>query len=427
MSLITSPRRYSLLLHSLVLSLLLSYSSVHVDGKKEKETLHRLPITGQADLVFKVGDNPCKVLKKYCKSLQPRFTYETCFSQLHPVAIQQLSQLWEKVRERLKVDETFFIDCEPIKYIGSSNGFSPGISVTAAPTTLNNGGSTATDTRNSSGIISEMLTYLKRAMAMDADALQTFNTRRNELKLTDSERYELYRKALLLLPNNLFVVDQFGLALMYIDYEAPARKLFSNAVSRGMWGNPLQRPVSKYVPGLTSLPWHDKTNYPFITRLESGYQDIKDELLSNLKERRHLFTEEAENLHVGGDWTELRLKSSGLGFLKHTEYFPKTMRHIENCGQDFTSIKFSAIQPGTHIRTHTGPTNERLRVHLTLIHNGGARIRVGTEWHTWEEGKAIIFDDSWEHEVIHTGDSIRAVLILDIWHPELPPSQRIVH
>lgn len=427
MVLFASPRRYTLLLHSLVLSLLLSYSSVHVDGKKEKETLHRLPITGQADLVFKVGDNPCKVLKKYCKSLQPRFTYETCFSQLHPVAIQQLSQLWEKVRERLKVDETFFIDCEPIKYISSSNGFSPGISVTAAPTALNNGGSTATDTRNSSGIISEMLTYLKRAMAMDADALQTFNTRRNELKLTDSERYELYRKALLLLPNNLFVVDQFGLALMYIDYEAPARKLFSNAVSRGMWGNPLQRPVSKYVPGLTSLPWHDKTKYPFIARLESGYQDIKDELLSNLKERRHLFTEEAENLHVGGDWTELRLKSSGLGFLKHTEYFPKTMRHIENCGQDFTSIKFSAIQPGTHIRTHTGPTNERLRIHLTLIHNGGARIRVGTEWHTWEEGKAIIFDDSWEHEVIHTGDSIRAVLILDIWHPELPPSQRIVH
>jgi len=52
---------------------------------------------------------------------------------------------------------------------------------------------------------------------------------------------------------------------------------------------------------------------------------------------------------------------------------------------------------------------------------------VGTEWHTWEEGKAIIFDDSWEHEVIHTGTDIRVVLIMDIWHPELPESQRIVH
>lgn len=398
--------------------------SCFVGGKKEKAILHRLPITGQADLVFKEGDNPCKVLKKYCKSLQPNFAYEACFGQLHPVAIQQLSLLWDRVRDKLKVDETFFIDCEPLKYSGGSS-FSPGMSVTAAPTVDGGGGST--DTRNSSGIIGELLAYLKRAMAMDADALQTFNVKRNEFKLTDSERYELYRKALLLLPNNLFVVDQFGLALMYIDYEGPARKLFSHAVSRGLWGNPLQRPVSKYVPGLTSLPWHDKTKYPFIARLESGHQDIREELLSNLRERRHLFTEEAENLHVGGDWTELRLKSSGLGFLKHSQYFPKTMKHIEESGQEFTSIKFSAIQPGTHIRTHTGPTNERLRVHLTLIHNGGARIRVGTEWHTWEEGKAIIFDDSWEHEVIHTGDSIRAVLILDIWHPELAPSQRIVH
>lgn len=390
---------------------------------KEKQVVHRLSVTGQEDLVFRQGDNPCKVIKKYCKSLKPHFNYETCFNQLHPAVIQQLALQWNKVRTQLKTDESFFVQCDPLKY--TRNDFSPPgiVTVTQSPTAPGS----SIDTRNSTGIINEMLNYLKRAMEMDATALQTFNTKRNELKLTDSERIELYRKALLLLPNNLFIVDQFGLALMYIDMEAPARKLFDHAVSRGLWGNPLQRPVSKYVPGLTSLPWHDKTKYPFIAKLEAGYEDIKSELLQNLKDRRHLFTEEAENLHVGGDWSELRLKSSGLGFLKTTEFFPKTMSHIQSSGQDYTSIKFSAIQPGTHIRTHTGPTNERLRIHLTLIHTGGARIRVGTEWHTWEESKAIIFDDSWEHEVIHTGEGIRAVLILDIWHPELPPSQRIVH
>lgn len=388
-------------------------------AKKEKEVLHRLPITGQKDLTFKEGDNPCKVLKKYCKSLAPEYTYTACFTQLHPVVIQQLSAFWDRLHSRLKVDETFFIDCEPLRHVALEE-FTPGVSSTHAPPGT-------VDTRNSSGIIKDMLGYLKRAMQRDMTALQTFNIRRNELKLTDPERIELYRKAILMLPNNLFVVDQFGLALLYIDLEDKARKLFSHAVFRGLWGNPLQRPVSKYVPNLTAIPWHDKTSYPFIAKLEAGYQDIKEELLTNLRERKELFTEEGENLHVGGDWTELRIKSSGLGFTKLTEYFPKTMKHIKGCGEEFTSIKFSAIQPGTHIRTHTGPTNERLRIHLTLIHQGGARIRVGTEWHTWEEGKAIIFDDSWEHEVIHTGDTIRAVLILDIWHPELPISQRIVH
>ncbi len=386
------------------------------DGKKEKAVVHRISVTGQQDLVFKEGDNPCKVLKKYCKALAPHFQYEQCHSQLHPLVIQQLAAAWSSVHSRLKVNEGFLIDCEPFTF--EATEYSPGMS--------HSEGSTMS-ARNSTGVIHELLMLLERAMQRDAAALQTFNIKRNEYQLTDTEKVELYRRAILLLPNNLFIVDQFGLALIFIGREELARKLFANAVSRGLWGHPLQRPVSRYVPGLTSLPWHNKANYPFIAKLEEGSSEIREELLWNLRERREMFTEEQENLHVGGEWTELRLKSSGYGFTKYTEYFPKTMKQIRECGQEFTSIKFSAIQPGTHIRTHTGPSNERLRVHLTLFHTGGARIRVGTDWHTWEEGKAIIFDDSWEHEVVHNGKDMRVVLIMDIWHPELPPDKRVVH
>ena len=408
----------ALLRHLVILLVLLEgrYPDYGAEAKKERAVLHRLAVTGLEDIVFREGDNPCKVLKRYCKSLSPKVPYDSCFSQLHPAVIQQLAAVWERVHARLRVDEGFFIDCEPFKF--ESSDFTPGVSHKER---------SQIGSRNSTGIIQDMLSLLERAMQRDTEALQNFNTQRNELKLTDLERIELYRQAILLLPNNLFIVDQFGLALMYVDREDMARKLFDHAVARNLWGNSLQRPVSKYVPGLTAKPWHDKQDYPFIKKLEAGYADIKTELLHNLKERKHLFTEEQENLHVGGDWSELRLKSSGYGFTKHSEHFPKTMEHIRKCGEEFTSIKFSAIQPGTHIRTHTGPTNERLRIHLTLIHKGGARIRVGEDWHTWEEGKAIIFDDSWEHEVIHTGDTIRAVLILDIWHPELPKTQRIIH
>lgn len=387
-------------------------------AKKEKAVIHRISVTGQNDLTFREGENPCKVLKKYCKSLAPQYNYDVCFTQLHPLVIKQLATVWESVHKKLKFDEGFFIDCEPFKFKPAEHTAAAGISHTE---------SSEMSARNSSGIIQELLMLLERAMQRDREALQTFNVKRNELKLTDVEKVELYRKAILLLPNNLFIVDQFGLALLYMDLDNLARKLFENAVARGLWGNPLQRPVSKYVPGLTSKPWHDKNDYPFIEKLEEGHSDIKEELLYNLQERKHLFTEEQENLHVGGDWTELRLKSSGYGFTKYTQYFPKTMKHIRNCGQDFTSIKFSAIQPGTHIRTHTGPSNERLRIHLTIVHTGGAKIRVGKDWHTWEQGKAIIFDDSWEHEVIHNGKDARVVLIMDIWHPELPESKRIVH
>ena len=49
-----------------------------------------------------------------------------------------------------------------------------------------------------------------------------------------------------------------------------AYKLFRNAVSLGMWGDYMQRPVSKYVPGLTAVPWHDPTKYDVVKVLEGG-------------------------------------------------------------------------------------------------------------------------------------------------------------
>jgi hypothetical protein len=384
-------------------------------GKKEKEIVHRIQVTGNSDLVFKEKDNPCKVIKKYCKSLSSSdavVTYDHCFVMLHTHATLQLGKLWAALSTKLKVGYEFFIDCQPLAVARSD--FEEDTTVVGT-------------TRNSTGLVGELLGLLDRARNRDTDALAQFNAKRYEYDFTDWERWMLYSTAMLMLPSNLFIVDQFGLCLLYGGFEVQARKVFKNAVERGLWGNPMQRPVSKYVPGLTAKPWHNKEDYSFIKILEEGTDDVRSELEQNLRENPSIFTGEMENLHVGGEWVELRLKSSGRGFTEHTPLFPRTMSVIKRTHQEFTSIKFSAIRPGTHIRTHTGPTNERLRVHLTLLHKGGARIRVSDKWYTWEEGKAIIFDDSFEHEVLHTGDELRAVLIMDIWHPELPEKDRIIY
>merc|ERR1711924_384106 len=49
----------------------------------------------------------------------------------------------------------------------------------------------------------------------------------------------------------------------------------------------------------------------------------------------------------------------------------------------------------------------------------GARIRCGPTWATWESGKCLFFDDSYEHEVEHFGETLRVVLLIRFWHPEL--------
>ena len=82
------------------------------------------------------------------------------------------------------------------------------------------------------------------------------------------------------------------------------------------------------------------------------------------------------------------------------------------------------MQPGTHVWPHTGPTNCRIRSHLGLVVPEGARLRVSNVTQSWTEGKVLIFDDSFEHEVWHQGPSYRLVLIVDLWHPELTVDER---
>jgi aspartyl/asparaginyl beta-hydroxylase (cupin superfamily) len=42
---------------------------------------------------------------------------------------------------------------------------------------------------------------------------------------------------------------------------------------------------------------------------------------------------------------------------------------------------------------------------------------VGTDVRSWEDGKCLIFDDSYEHEVWNTTSERRIVLLVRFWHP----------
>jgi hypothetical protein len=61
-----------------------------------------------------------------------------------------------------------------------------------------------------------------------------------------------------------------------------------------------------------------------------------------------------------------------------------------------------------------------LRYHLGLIVPEDAescRIRVGDDFRHWEEGKSLIFDDTFNHEVWNDTDETRVVLFVDVLRP----------
>ena len=53
----------------------------------------------------------------------------------------------------------------------------------------------------------------------------------------------------------------------------------------------------------------------------------------------------------------------------------------------------------------------------------GSNLRVGNERVELEEGRMIIFDDSFEHEAWNDASLPRIVLIFDIWHPDFSPEE----
>ena len=85
---------------------------------------------------------------------------------------------------------------------------------------------------------------------------------------------------------------------------------------------------------------------------------------------------------------------------------------------------FSQLRPHTHIPPHWGMLNTRLICHIPLIVPPYCRLRVGNDVRDVTAGKAMIFDDSIEHEAWNDSDETRIVLLFEIWRPELDAAER---
>ena len=81
---------------------------------------------------------------------------------------------------------------------------------------------------------------------------------------------------------------------------------------------------------------------------------------------------------------------------------------------------FSILAPGKHIPEHCGKHKGLIRYHLALKVPEPSQdcwIQVAGQTVHWEEGKSLIFDDTFPHKVCNDTDGYRVVLFLDIARP----------
>jgi aspartate beta-hydroxylase len=206
-----------------------------------------------------------------------------------------------------------------------------------------------------------------------------------------------------------------------------ARQSAQLAVEQGVWNHPLQRPVELLANG-SDRPVYSPDDFWFVHHLQEHYPKVRAEIDAVTDPRNQGFSPVEEPLLGSGRWDQVILYEAGRRQEHACATFPVTASIVEQIPEATTLgpgvVTLSWLEPGTHVVPHCGRTNAQLRIHLGLRVPDRVAIRVGDQMLTWQEGRCIAFDDSFEHEVWHRGDQPRLVLLMDVLHPSLDDQLR---
>ncbi len=195
-----------------------------------------------------------------------------------------------------------------------------------------------------------------------------------------------------------------------------------------------------YIPRLPAIPFFEREQFPFLAEFERHTDAIRDELVHALAEREDGFApyiayrpgepvNQWAHLNHSSDWNAFHLYKGGKPVEENLASCPRTRALIESqplCTLSglCPNVFFSALKPHTRIPPHHGESNARVIGHLPLIVPPDCGIRVGFETREWQPGRALVFDDTLEHEAWNDSDELRVVMIFDLWNPLLSERDR---
>ncbi len=216
----------------------------------------------------------------------------------------------------------------------------------------------------------------------------------------------------------------------FIDHVVGARRIYH------------QLPTTFFYPGLPSIEFYPREDFPWLTAVEAAAKAIRNELFAVMADDSMAARfgpyvdyppgvplDQWAELNQSPRWSAFFLFRDGEAVSGNAERCPATMAALSLAPQPRVvrrspAAMFSVLQPKTRIPPHTGVSNTRLVVHLPLVLPGDCRFRVGNEARVWRDGEAWVFDDTIEHEAWNDSERPRTILIFDIWSPFLSEAER---
>lgn len=197
----------------------------------------------------------------------------------------------------------------------------------------------------------------------------------------------------------------------------PGLKLFTKLVD---WVEKLNIRQSK----VGNAPVFSNDTFPWAAELEREWPKIRAELEDVVARREELpnfqdISADVATITQDNNWKTFFLYGYGHRLDDNCARCPETDRLLQKIPGMKTAM-FSILSPRKHIPAHRGPYNGVLRFHLGLIvpePREQCRIRIDERIETWSEGKALLFDDAFDHEVWNDTDGVRVVLFVDFLRP----------
>ena len=186
------------------------------------------------------------------------------------------------------------------------------------------------------------------------------------------------------------------------------------------WAERLNRRCAK----LGNPPVYDTAAFPWVAGLDREWRTIRTELEQVLARQADLpafqaIAAEVASISQDQHWKTFLLTAYGLTSARNIRLCPETWGILQTVPGLKTAM-FSIFESGKHLPPHRGPYNGVLRLHLGLIvpePQNQIGMRVAGRVCRWQEGKALIFDDAYEHEAWNHTEHTRVVLFLDFVKP----------
>jgi beta-hydroxylase len=210
------------------------------------------------------------------------------------------------------------------------------------------------------------------------------------------------------------------------DDEAPRRNLLYRVGKR-------LRPTIDRVIASHSLvpdaPVIDPALFPWIAVLEQNWQTIRSEAEAALAQLNKVpplrdISPDHRRIAEPDNWRSYFLWGYGYRMEANCEACPQTTRLLAGV-PGLNSAFFSILKAGAHIPRHRGVTKAILTCHLGLLtpRAGRCEMQVDDQVVRWADGRALVFDDTYAHEVWNDSEELRIILLVQFRRPARGPGK----